>query len=280
MAKRTTNETASGDLALSDMDLRDLERRAADDPQAAAALARAQRRLRAVPAVTAADAFAGRVTSALGATWAAIRERHPELPAAVVTLASGTTSRMRCWGHWGDSRWHVAGDRAGEVMIAGELLAPGGGNDPARPVEQRVLGTLLHEAAHALASARKIQDTSRGGRYHNARYRDLAQEVGLDVEQAPVYGWAMTRLRQETADAYADALADLREVLNGYRAREREAEAGAAGGAATGVGRAGGVSPTRIRVACGCGRRAYMAPGVFQLGSITCGVCEEDFRAA
>jgi hypothetical protein len=31
-----------------------------------------------------------------------------------------------------------------------------------------VLGTLLHEAAHGLAQARSIQDTSRQGRYHTA----------------------------------------------------------------------------------------------------------------
>jgi hypothetical protein len=37
-----------------------------------------------------------------------------------------------------------------------------------------VLGTLLHEAAHALADQRAIKDNSRQGRYHNARYRQLA----------------------------------------------------------------------------------------------------------
>jgi hypothetical protein len=272
MFDATKIETATGELALSDANLRDLERRAGEDPDAAAALVRARRRLRAGPAVTPADVFAARVTRVLGSTWAAIREQHPDLPAAVVVLASGTDGKVRRWGHWGESRWNVGGDRAGEVLIAGELLAPGGGNDPERPVEERVLGTLLHEAAHALATARAIKDTSRGGRYHNARYATLAREVGLDVEQHPVYGWTLTRVTAPTVALYAEALAELREVLNGHRAAEAPTSSAAAGGAS-------GRDATRVRVSCGCGRRAYMAPGVFALGSITCGVCEEEFRA-
>ncbi|MCO5167852.1 MAG: hypothetical protein M9894_16025 [Planctomycetes bacterium] len=270
---------SSEPLALSDATIRDLERRAPGDPEAAAALERHQRRLRAGPVVGPADVFASRVTSALGAAWAAVRERHPELPPAVVVLASGTTSNVRCWGHWGASRWDVAGDRAGEVLIAGELLAPGGGNEPERPVEERVLGTLLHEAAHALAWVRGIKDTSRGGRYHNERYAHLAAELGLDVARDRVYGWTLTRLRDETVEAYREALADLREVLIGHRAPEAEAAGGAGGSAGGAAGGARAGAPTRIRAVCGCDRRVYVAPGVLELGPIVCGVCEEPFRA-
>ena len=39
-----------------------------------------------------------------------------------------------------------------------------------------VLQVLLHEAAHALAFARGIKDTSRSGnRYHNRRFANLAK---------------------------------------------------------------------------------------------------------
>jgi hypothetical protein len=47
-----------------------------------------------------------------------------------------------------------------------------------------VLDTELHEAAHGLAAARGIQDTSRQGRYRNARYRGLAEELGLAAGHA------------------------------------------------------------------------------------------------
>ena len=47
------------------------------------------------------------------------------------------------------------------------------GHDQRRRIAPRtpadVLDTLLHEAAHALAAARGIKDTSRQGRYHNKK---------------------------------------------------------------------------------------------------------------
>src|SRR6266542_4043035 len=38
-----------------------------------------------------------------------------------------------------------------------------------------VLATMLHEAGHGLAAARNLKDTSRQGRYHNAKYKALAE---------------------------------------------------------------------------------------------------------
>jgi hypothetical protein len=70
------------------------------------------------------------------------------------------------------------------VLVSGEGLQRG-------PVA--VLGTLLHEAAHGLACARCIQDTSRQGRYHNRRYATLARELGLDVAHMQPIGWSATR---------------------------------------------------------------------------------------
>ncbi|MFD0359908.1 hypothetical protein ACFQZZ_00375 [Nocardia sp. GCM10030253] len=40
---------------------------------------------------------------------------------------------------------------------------------------------MLHEAAHGVARACGVQDTSRGGAYHNAKYRGIAREFGLIV---------------------------------------------------------------------------------------------------
>lgn len=54
--------------------------------------------------------------------------------------------------------------RWAEVFVGGEGLARG-------PAD--VLATLLHEAAHALAHVRGIQDTSRQGRWHNAQFKAL-----------------------------------------------------------------------------------------------------------
>ena len=82
-------------------------------------------------------------------------------------------------GHLAPERWEPAdgrGELVHELLIAGEGLARGAVD---------VLTTQLHEAAHALALARAIDDTSRDGRYHNKRYRDLAEELGLRRRARP-----------------------------------------------------------------------------------------------
>jgi hypothetical protein len=79
---------------------------------------------------------------------------HPHLPAVVVVLASGTAGAAPGTiklGHFAALRWLHGERELPEVFVGGEGLARG-------PVD--VLGTLLHEAAHALAHVRGIPDTS------------------------------------------------------------------------------------------------------------------------
>ena len=122
-------------------------------------------------------AAASRLVAALEHAWTAIRSHHPDVPQVVIVVASGSDPRSRRLnlGHFAAGRWQLTNpdqptDRP-EVLVSGEGLQRG-------PVD--VLGTLLHEAAHGLAHARKISDTSRQGRYHNRRYATLARELGLD----------------------------------------------------------------------------------------------------
>jgi hypothetical protein len=52
-----------------------------------------------------------------------------------------------------------------------------------------------HPAARGGARSRRVrqvQDTSRQGRYHNTRYRALAEELGLTVTQVAGLGWSGT----------------------------------------------------------------------------------------
>ena len=58
------------------------------------------------------------------------------------------------------------------------------GGEGLRRGARAVLGTLLHEAAHGVATTRGIKDTSRQGRYHNRRFAELAAELGITVEPA------------------------------------------------------------------------------------------------
>jgi hypothetical protein len=144
------------------------------------------------------------LVAALERAWTAIRTHHPDVPAAVVIVASGGDANRLALGHFAPGRWQVNGTGHHEVLIGAEGLARG---------PDDVLTTLLHEAAHGLANARGIQDTSRQGRYHNHRYATLAAELGLDVARDPRIGWSLTTLAQPTAQRYAAVLAELRAAL-------------------------------------------------------------------
>lgn len=61
------------------------------------------------------------------------------------------------------------------------------------PIEELV-AVLLHEMCHQYAAENNIQDCSRGGTYHNQRYRDIALSTGLlTCEKVDKYGWTDTR---------------------------------------------------------------------------------------
>ncbi len=79
------------------------------------------------------------LVACLERTWHAIRQRHPDVPDAVLVVASGSDGKRLNLGHFAAHRWQVAGADRHEVLVGGEGLHRG-------PVD--VLGTLLHEAAH------------------------------------------------------------------------------------------------------------------------------------
>jgi hypothetical protein len=198
------------------------------------------------------------LVAALEQAWADIRGFHPEVPAAVVILGAGSTGQagkaLRL-GHFAALRWHHHDGRLPEVFIGGEGLQRG-------PVE--VLGTLLHEAAHGLADVRGIKDTSRQGRWHNTRFKHLAEELGITVTKDPRIGWSPTAVSESTQRRYAATLTQLGAALRLYRAPEPNNN-----------GR-GKTSPPPC--VCGCGRRIRVAPSVLAAGPITCGICGADFQ--
>jgi hypothetical protein len=145
------------------------------------------------------------------------------------------------------------------VLVGGEGLRRGAVD---------VLGTLLHEAAHGLAHARGIQDTSRQGRFHNRRYAALAHELGLAVAQADGIGWSATSVPAATADAYDEALNVLAAALTLWRRREL-------------AGPSGPEQPrSTVACVCGCGRRLRVARSTLALAPILCGACGQTFEPA
>jgi hypothetical protein len=208
-------------------------------------------------------AAASRLVAALEHAWTAIRSLHPEVPEVVIVVASGSDPRSRRLnlGHFAAGRWQLANpdaptDRA-EVLVSGEGLQRG-------PVD--VLGTLLHEAAHGLAHARKVSDTSRQGRYHNRHYATLAGELGLDVAHLQPIGWSATSVPDHTAASYAEVLAELGAALVLWRRAEQASPAGP------------GRSRNALACSCGCGRRIRVARSVLELAPIICAACAQPFQ--
>lgn len=60
-----------------------------------------------------------------------------------------------------------------------------------RPIEE-VVATLLHEMVHYYNYEQGIQDCSRGGTYHNRKFKTEAEARGLVVEHSDRYGWNRT----------------------------------------------------------------------------------------
>ncbi|MGI5236996.1 hypothetical protein [Dactylosporangium sp. CA-139066] len=195
----------------------------------------------------------------LEAAWTVIRGFHPEVPAAVLVVASGSAAKSGSaltLGHFATSRWQHGDTQLPEVMVSGEGLSR-------TPAE--VLCTLLHEAAHGLATARGIQDTSRQGRWHNAKFKQLADEVGITVTKDDRIGWSVSTLPDTTAQRYAVTLRHLAAVMSAYRHPD---PTGATGRANNNNG---------VSAECACPRRIRVSTSVFTEGPILCGVCGTPF---
>ena len=165
--------------------------------------------------------------------------------------------------------------------MSGECLAEG---------PRQTLQTMLHEAVHALAHARRVKDTSRGGKYHNKReFVALAGELGLAWPQGqrphPVIGFSEVTLTEQTLADYADTLAYLGAAIRLYRdtfrrlgllgGQDKDQE-GQDGEGQQATGKAG----ERFKVACGCQppRSFWIRAKQYTPGPITCGVCGQDFQ--
>ena len=198
------------------------------------------------------------MVAALESAWAAIRARHAEVPPTVIVVGSGSPVRGSGavkWGHFVDSQWQHGRDVLSEVLVSGEGLS--------RTVDE-VLATLLHEAAHGIAFVRKVQDTSRQGRWHNRRFATIAEELGLRVAKAPGIGWSVTTLGPDLLDVYADVMAGLDAALQAYRFPDVH-----------GTGQA--TSRNGVVLVCRCGRKVRASVTSAGQGPIVCGVCHHEF---
>ena len=75
-----------------------------------------------------------------------------------------------------------------------------------RPLYE-IAATMIHEMCHQYASENNMQDTSRGGNYHNKLFKKIAETHSLIVKQLPTVGWSDTSLTDGTKKLIDDFLA-------------------------------------------------------------------------
>lgn len=151
------------------------------------------------------------IIDALDSLTSQVRKAHPDVPTnIVIALASGRTKKQAVHGHFAPGSW---AEGAHEILIGAESLKRGA---------NAVLGTLIHELAHAKAHALEIRDTSNNGRYHNKKFKAIAEEMGIELAEIPTHGWTQTTLPEATADRYRQGLDKLAKALTTYRVDRSE----------------------------------------------------------
>ena len=112
-----------------------------------------------------------------------------ELEKPVITIAPDTTKGAYGWlTNW--RAWQEEGTEGYyEINLCAEHTARG---------YKALAETLLHELVHLYNLQKGIKDCSRGGTYHNRKFKIMAETKGLMVEQSQKNGWAYTQLNPET----------------------------------------------------------------------------------
>ncbi len=111
-----------------------------------------------------------------------------ELETPIITIQS----TPRAYGHVTCGRvWKSKDTDCYELNMGAGTLS--------RPIEN-VVATMLHEMVHIYNLMHDIKDCSRGGVYHNKRFKEKAESVGLVIEYDPRIGWSITSPSERLLD--------------------------------------------------------------------------------
>lgn len=99
------------------------------------------------------------------------------LPIPIITVQS----KPGTYGHCSTSKvWQRKEDNAYELNIAAEVL---------NYAIEETLDTMIHEMVHLYCRENGIKEVSRGGTYHNGRFKEEAEKRGLECYKCGQYGW-------------------------------------------------------------------------------------------
>lgn len=192
------------------------------------------------------------IVSALEQAHAMIQEKTGA-PRATILVTRKTGRTM---GHFTHAKLWKAGDEAfHEIMISANYFERGA---------RAVLGTLLHETAHSLDLQAGIQGVTGDG-YHNKKFKETAEALGLTITQAKGIGWSVTEVSDECAARWAEALTLIENAL----ALMADAEQ-----AKKGAGR-----NKNLKVAvCNCGEKIRLSAKTLELCKPICQNCQQVFK--
>ena len=102
------------------------------------------------------------------------------LPVPFITVQS----KPGTYGHCTTAKvWQRKDGGAYELTIAAEVL---------NYTIEETLDTMLHEMVHLYCREHNIKEVSRGGKYHNGRFKAEAERRGLTCIPCGQYGWNTT----------------------------------------------------------------------------------------
>lgn len=155
-----------------------------------------------------------------------------ELPTPIITVQS----KPGTMGHCSVSKiWQRKDDKTYELNIAAEVLN--------YPIEE-TCDTFLHEMVHLYCREHDIKEVSRGGKYHNKRFKAIAEEHGLTCVPCGQYGWNTTP--GDNLVEYA-LNKGWNEILLGRNSLPPAMRTGATGTAQPGTAPGGGKRPSSTR---------------------------------
>ncbi|WP_069752950.1 hypothetical protein [Streptomyces sp. EN16] len=203
----------------------------------------------------------GPLLQALEGLWDRLQAEHAELPPVRISVSPTPVSASHP-----PERWRKAAEDP--HIVTGLVVSA----DTMREGEEAVVTDVLHQAAHLLNWTRNITDTTVRGAYHNNRFLEAAQELGLywptGRPRISGRGYATPELTEGARSRHEQTIKELTDAIPRVLphlvaptpSRTR--------------------APDRLTLECGCDepRKIKISPTVAALGSITCGVCGQNFR--
>ena len=116
-----------------------------------------------------------------------------KLPEVIITIQSKGKTNALGWFSV-DKVWEHGEERKHEINISAESINRG---------FIEVARTLWHEMIHLYCSENNIKDCSRGGSYHNKKFKQVSEQYGFYYEEdaySDKYGWTFSKLTAESID--------------------------------------------------------------------------------